>query len=147
MSNIIVITNRRGESESSSDMPLWIFNPTRLCPSAINSILQFSVAFMMKLMILLDILYIFKHSYSRLQDHIIELRVVNPCHDYIFRLLENIVGHLFPYGILSLLSEIVRGIQASNIFLLLSVLLEFSTLYVDTFSVYSSFMETVLFLT
>ena len=84
LSNIIAIATNSGQSESPWKITIWIFTPARAWPPAINSTLQFSMTFMMKFMISSDILYIFKHYYSRLRGHIIGFLVVNPCHGFIF---------------------------------------------------------------
>ena len=126
---------------------LWIFTSARDLPPAINYTLHFAIAFVIKFMILSDILYIFPHfpfvvpylrlsfRFSMLQWHFTALS---------WRLwgciILSIVGHLFllfSCDILFVLLEIVCYIQADNRFPFLCEQLEFSTSLVNTLSVCS----------
>ena len=80
----VQLTNSSGESETPWKMLLQIFTSDRSCLPAVNSILQFSMAFVTMLMILLDILHIFRRSLiPSLRDHIISRFVVDSYHCYI----------------------------------------------------------------
>ena len=61
VSDIIAITKRNSKDVSLWKIPLWIFSSSRVC-SAVNSTFQFFMVFLIRFMILLDILYIFRHS-------------------------------------------------------------------------------------
>ena len=124
-------------------MPLWIFTSARVCPLALNSTLQFSIAFTMQFKFLSDILYIFRHSIIQVFETMLNHAMATFSALFWLRWIcadPYMVGHLFflfPCGILSGFSEIVRGNQASNVFLLLTMWFGFSISWVSTLLVYS----------
>ena len=65
-SGIMAIMNCRGDNVSPCKIPLWIFVSAKLYPPAVNSLLQFFMAFSMKFMISCDILYILRQSIIQL---------------------------------------------------------------------------------
>ena len=62
LSGIIAITNSNDDSASPWKISLWIFTSVKLFPSAVNSTVQFFVAFFINFMTLSDICFILKQS-------------------------------------------------------------------------------------
>ena len=71
LNGIVAIMNRNGKNESPWKISLWIFISAMVYLLGINSILQVSVAFVMKSMILSDILNVFRDFLSKF---------FGPCH-------------------------------------------------------------------
>ena len=123
MRGIIAVMNSSCESESLWKMSLLIFTSAWLCPTAVNSTLQFSMALQMKFMLLSDIFYNFRHSiipnYLIISyDILLSLHVMSKF-SVSFKLFWwcvalNIVGHLFFFScdILLVLPKINPGIHS-----------------------------------